>query len=104
MFHESIKFQVNSSSQAFAGRKRKRVELEVGVAETPVANRSASCHDDENGANQIETKDEEHARIPGLNKIRNYLEEERQSDHVAENREHPIEDFALLILTFRAAR
>src|SRR5258708_16298587 len=95
---------MNPSTHAFTGRKRKCIELEIGIAETPVANRGAGSLDDQNGANQIKTKNQEHARIASLNKIRNRLEEDRESDHVAENRKYPVEDFALLVLTCRAAR
>jgi len=94
---------MNPSTHAFTGRKRKCIELEIAISETPVANRGAGSLDDQNGANQIKTKNQEHARIASLNKIRNRLEEDRRVI-MLQKIARPSRTFRSSCFDFRAAR
>ena len=95
---------MNPSTHTFAGRKRQGIELEVRVAEAPMANCGAQCLYDQNHAKQVEAEEQKHTRIAIAREIRNHAEEKRERDQIAENGEHPGGDFAFLVLTFRAAR
>src|SRR5229473_76180 len=95
---------MNPSTHAFARRKRQRIELKVRVAETPVPHCGARGLDDQDCAKQVEAEEQKHTRVASSNEVRNHAEEKRQRNHVAQNREHPKQDFAFLVLTFRAAQ
>src|SRR6267143_7159165 len=94
---------MNPSTQAFARRKGQRIELEVRIAEAAVAHCGARGLDDQDYAKQVETEKQKHTRVATSNEVRNRVEEKRQGNHVAQNRERPKQDFALLVLAFRPA-
>src|ERR1700674_1720663 len=104
MLRGCIEFQVNPSTHTFAGRKGQRLELEVRVAEAPMANCGAQGLYYQNHAKQVEAEEQKHTWVAIAREIRNHAEEKRERNQIAENGEHPGGDFALLVLTFRAAR
>ena len=99
----SIKLEMNFSGQSSAWRERKRVKLEIGVAETTMTKSGAQCDDEENYANRAKTKNQENARIIAAGKLRDESDRYGYHHQIAEDANHPGGNFGFLALAFRFA-
>ena len=66
---------MNPSTHVLAGRKGQRIELEVRVIETPMANGGAHGIDEQNRTNQVEPQEQNHSRVAMAQEVRNHAEE-----------------------------
>ena len=94
---------MNPSREASARRKRERVQLEIGVAETAMPKSGAQRDNKKNHANKAKADNQEYARIIATGKPRDEGNSDRNHHQITKNAGYPGRDFGFLVLTFRAA-
>jgi len=88
--------ELNSAGKALAGRKRKRVKFEVGIAEAIVTNGGPDSTNDQEDAERAKGEHEDGAEVALTKQLWNHAKEEGKQEKVPKSCENPRADVAFL--------
>lgn len=99
-----LETELNPAGHTAARGNGQRIEFAIRVAKALVANCDPNGVDDQDGAEEIESQDEEDARIAFAQQVWNHAQHKRSSDQGAKGGGDPGADVALFVRAFRAAQ